>query len=120
MQHMKPAIIDLIEQGYGNADIVEALNCTKQYVRSVRYQYNRSMGQKKFSQLKKPKAGTKWREVYDFFVANPRATDDEASKATGANRGSCYHVRSKYPIPFETPKVQITKQVHLGELELIE
>lgn len=124
MQHMKPAIIDMIEQGYGNQEIAQTVECSDNYVRLVRTEYNKLVKEPKRSLHSKPKQGTKWRAVYDYFAANPNATCTEASKATGANRGSCYRLRSRYLIaPSEKPKqpkVNVVNHVTLADLELIE
>lgn len=124
MTTLKIAIIDLIDQGYNNADIVEALACSNDYVRMLRAEYYHLTGQRKRSRHTKPKSGTKWREVYEFFLANPKATCAEASLATGANRGSCYKLRSYYLITTsEKPKlrnVNVINHVTLDDLELIE
>lgn len=123
MQHMKPAIIDLIEQGYGNAEIVKAVKCSNRYACHTRSEYNKLVKDRKRSLHSEPKHGTKSRLAYDYLVANPKATTVEVQKATGVDRGTCSVVRSRYILGTKPPR-RVTSfslnQVHLGELELVE
>lgn len=121
MVALRRAIIELIEQDYGNKEIREALKCSDGYVRCLRAEYNSVAPVRKPSLFRQPKMGTKSRAVYDFFVANPRATPEEAHRATGTNRGTCSKVRSRY-LFYARPKCKPFRLNHvsLSELELIE
>lgn len=122
MQHMKPTIIDLIEQGYGNLEIVKAVKCSNHYTRHVRAEYNKLVAERKRSLHSEPKPGTKSRIAYDYLVANPKARTSDVQKATGVDRGTCSVVRSRYILGTK-PARRVTSfslnQVKADELELI-
>lgn len=119
----KAVIIDMIEQGHSNTDIVQAVRTTKSYVCYVRYLYNKAAGVNAIRSpaLTKPKQGTQSRLVYNYFMQNRRASLRDASEATGADTGVCCAVRKRYFEKVEGTEFSFQlKHVSASELELVE
>lgn len=98
---LKAKIIDMVEQGFNNEQIVEATGASYSSVQHTRSAYNESVapGDRKRSirsKCTKPRAGTQCRLVYDHLVANPGCGFTELSNATGVDSAICGYVRRRF------------------------
>jgi monomeric isocitrate dehydrogenase len=96
-KQLKSSIIELIEKGYNNQEIVAAVNTADEYVVSVRCRYNKVEGiERKRSLHKAPKVGTQCRTVYDYIVEHPGCSFGELLNNTGIDSSLCGYVRRRY------------------------
>lgn len=95
--NLKSKIMQAIEQGLTNKQIVEAIPTTANYVVRVRMQYNAIAPTRiKSPALDKPKEGTASRAVYDVLIANPSATSGEIMRQVSASYGVIASVRKLF------------------------
>lgn len=96
-KQLKSSIIELIEKGYNNQEIVDAVNTADEYVVSVRCRYNKIQGiERKRSLHKMPKVGTQCRVVYDYIIEHPGCSFGELLNGTGIDSSLCGYVRRRY------------------------
>lgn len=97
---LKTKIIELIEQGRSNDEIMQATGASNSHVVHTRMRYNEFVpaDQRKRSvpKLTAPNPGTVRRIVYDYMVLYPRARLSEVVAATGVAIGTCGGVRHRY------------------------
>ncbi len=119
---LKPQIIRLIELGYHNQQIAEAVGASINYVVTLRADYNAVSDVVYRSRIAEPKTGTKSRIVYDFILANPDCSFADTVKRTGMDHGLVGSIRrrllsiKKYREML--PQKQAMFDVELSELKL--
>ena len=97
----KTRIIELIEQGIDNLEIVRIADASKAYVMKTRVDYNKISPVYRASRAKKPRRGTRARQAYDMLMAldNPMSFV-EAVNATGLTRWCVGKLEKKYGVEF--------------------
>ncbi len=93
----KTAIMNAIERGLSNQEILATINTTMNYIVKTRVDYNSIAPEPIRSPAQdKPKEGTISRAVYDYLTANSNAKPGEVKQATGACFGVIHSVRKYY------------------------
>lgn len=93
----KTVAFHLIEKGYSNEDIAEAMGITSKHARSLRRDYNEVAGAARKPNVRtKPKLGTKNRVIYDYLLVHPTAKMREVAEATGTDPGNVATVKGRY------------------------
>lgn len=97
---LKSQVIDLVEKGLNNAQIMQATGASYQTVLNVRRRYNEVVAPKdrKISvhKLTEPKPGTRSRKIFDYILANPEATNREIIPTVGVTSKEVQMVRQRY------------------------
>jgi uncharacterized protein YggU (UPF0235/DUF167 family) len=95
--NLKSQIMQAIEQGLTNKQIVELLGSNIKRVEAVRGAYNEISPEPIRSPVQtKPKEGTSSRLVYDYLAENNNAPSGDIKSATGADYGTISYVRKRF------------------------
>lgn len=122
--NIKTAIMNAIERGLSNQEILSTIDTTMNYIVKTRVDYNSIAPEPIRSPAQdKPKEGTVSRLVYDYLTANSNAKSGEVKRATGACFGVIHSVRKYYfgHKPRANPWIAHSKalrNVELSELTL--
>lgn len=93
----KTAIMNAIELGMSNQEILATIDTTMNYIVKTRVDYNSIAPEPIRSPAQdKPKQGTMSRAVYDYLIANSKAKPGEVKRSTGACFGVIHSVRKYY------------------------
>lgn len=93
----KTAIMNAIERGFSNQEILATIDTTMNYIVKTRVDYNSiALEPIRSPKPSKPKEGTMSRAVYDAIIANPSAKSGELARITGACFGVIYSVKKYY------------------------
>jgi hypothetical protein len=123
----KTAIMNAIERGLSNQEILAQVPTSASYIAEVRFQYNQvapePIRSKRPKRRNAPKEGTVSRAVYDLIAANANIESAEIVAKTGVNYGVIQWVKTAYfghkPKPWpRTLNKGFMNSVDLSELSL--